>query len=76
MWMSIGERRFTLTLASNAAARAFATLLPLTPDMDDLNGNEKHVRLPNDLPTSASRPGRICSGDLMLYGSKTPDLFY
>ena len=76
MWMTVGERRFAITLADNAAARAFAALLPLTLDMTDLNGNEKHVSLPKALPANASRPGTIRNGDLMLYGSDTLVVFY
>jgi hypothetical protein len=44
--------------------------------MADLNGNEKHADLPTSLPTSASRPGAIRNGDLMLYGSDTLVVFY
>ena len=29
MWMTVGERRFAITLADTAAARAFAAQLPL-----------------------------------------------
>jgi hypothetical protein len=76
MWMTVGERRFALTLDDNAAARAFAKLLPLTLDMAELNGNEKTVSLPKALPTNASRPGTIRNGDLMLYGSNTLVVFY
>lgn len=76
MWMTIGERRFAITLADTEAARAFAALLPLTIDMPDLNGNEKHAKLPNALPTSTIRPGTIHNGDLMLYGSQTLVVFY
>lgn len=76
MWMTVGERRFAITLTDSAAARAFAALLPLTLDMPDLNGNEKHVRLPKPLPTNASRPGTIRTGDLMLWGSDTLVVFY
>lgn len=76
MWMTVGERRFAITLTNNAAARAFAAQLPLTLDMADLNGNEKHVELPKALPVSASRPGTIRHGDLMLYGSSTLVVFY
>ena len=76
MWMTVGERRFAITLTDNAAARALAELLPLTLDMPDLNGNEKHVSLPKALPTNASRPGTIRNGDLMLYGSNTLVVFY
>ena len=55
----------------NAAARAFAAQLPLTLDMSELNGNEKHADLPKALPANASRPGTIRNGDLMLYGADT-----
>ncbi len=76
MWMTVGERRFAITLTDNAAARAFVELLPLTLDMAELNGNEKTVSLPKALPTNASRPGTIRNGDLMLYGSNTLVVFY
>ena len=76
MWMTVGERRFAITLTDSPAARAFAAQLPLTLDMAELNGNEKHANLPKALPTNVSRPGTIRSGDLMLYGSDTLVLFY
>ena len=76
MWMTVGERRFAITLADTAAARAFAAFLPLTIDMPDLNSNEKHAELPKALPTTTIRPGTIRNGDLMLYGSRTLVLFY
>src|SRR3954453_22431551 len=76
MWMTVGERRFAITLADNAAARTFAAQLPLTLDMSELNGNEKHADLPEALPANASRPGTIRNGDLMLYGTSTVIVFY
>ena len=76
MWMTVGERRFAITLTRNAAARAFAAQLPLTLDMRELNGNEKHAELPKALPAKASRPGTIRNGDLMLYGTDTLVVFY
>ncbi|MDH2432468.1 cyclophilin-like fold protein [Pokkaliibacter sp. MBI-7] len=76
MWMKVGERRFAITLADTAAARAFATLLPLTLEMEELNGNEKKKALPRSLPTDASRPGTIHSGDLLLWGEHTIVVFY
>ena len=76
MWMSVGERRFAITLTDTPAARAFAAQLPLTLEMGELNGNEKHAELSNALPTNASRPGTIRNGDLMLYGSNTLVVFY
>jgi hypothetical protein len=76
IWMAVGERRFTITLADNEAARAFVSQLPLTLDMPDLNGNEKHVKLPKALPTNTTRPGTIRTGDLMLWGADTLVVFY
>ena len=76
VWMSAGETRFAITLTDNAAARAFAALLPLTLDMSELNGNEKHASLPKALPANPSRPGTIRNGDLMLYGADTLVVFY
>jgi hypothetical protein len=76
MWMTVGERSFAISLTDNAAAHAFAVQLPLTLDMSELNGNEKHASLPTALPANASRPGTIRNGDLMLYGSNTLVVFY
>lgn len=76
MWMSIGEHRFAITLADNPAARALVAQLPLTLDMSELNGNEKHTRLPKALPSDAIRPGMFRSGDLMLFGTDTLVVFY
>lgn len=76
MWMTVGERRFAITLTDNAAASALAAQLPLTLDMSELNGNEKHASLPNALPANATRPGTVRNGDLMLYGTDTLVVFY
>lgn len=74
--IKIGTQTFTATLYDNATAAAFKALLPMTVNMTELNGNEKYVDLSGDLPTSASNPGTIQTGDLMLYGSSTLVLFY
>jgi len=76
MLMTVGTRRFTITLEGNRTARAFVQLLPLGLDMDELNGNEKHARLPRPLPADPERPGTIRAGDLLLYGDDTLVVFY
>jgi hypothetical protein len=76
MWMTVGDRRFAITLSDNAAAAEFAAQLPLTLEMSELNGNEKHAELPKPLPADASRPGTIRNGDLLLYGTRTLVIFY
>lgn len=76
MKLTVGNATFTVTLAANAAATAFKALLPLTLRMSDFNRNEKVGGLPRSLPTEASTPGTIHTGDLMLYGSSSLVLFY
>jgi hypothetical protein len=76
MRLKIGNSSFTATLYDNATATAFKSLLPLTVNMVELNGNEKYADLSRNLPTNASNPGTIQNGDLMLYGSSTLVLFY
>jgi hypothetical protein len=74
--ITVNSQTFTATLLDNNSAKAFKEMLPMTVEMTELNRNEKYVRLPENLPTNASNPGTIRSGDLMLYGSNTVVLFY
>ena len=74
--VKIGPRTFTATLEDNAATVKFRQMLPLTLEMPDLNANEKHVRLPERLPTDLIKPGAIRAGDLLLWGDDTLVLFY
>jgi hypothetical protein len=76
MWMTVGAHRFAITLTDSTAARAFAAQLPLTLDMSELNGNEKHADLREALPADPSRPETRRNGDLMLYGTNTLVVFY
>lgn len=76
MKIKIGNSTFMATLYDNAAVTAFKSLLPLTVNMLELNGNEKYVDLPRSIPVNASNPGTIQNGDLVLYGSSTLVLFY
>lgn len=74
--ISAGGANFTATLADNETAQAFASLLPLTLDMNELNCNEKYFYLDGSLPADSSNPGTINAGDIMLYGSDCLVLFY
>ena len=74
--LTIGTYTFTATLYNKATVAAFKSRLPMTINMQELNGNEKYFDLPDNLPANASNPGTIQTGDLMLYGSNTLVLFY
>jgi hypothetical protein len=76
MKITIGSKTFNATLADNPTVAKLKTLLPLTVNMTELNGNEKYHHLSTRLPTDAISPGTIKSGDLMLYGENSLVLFY
>lgn len=76
MTLHINGRSFTATLYDNETAHAFGTMLPMTLEMDELNGNEKYHFLSGELPTASEQPGEIRAGDIMLYGSDCVVLFY
>ena len=76
MKIKIGSNTFNATLFDNATANAFKAMLPLTLNMDELNGNEKKYDFSNTLPTNSSNPKTINSGDLMIWGGNTLVLFY
>lgn len=74
--IKIGHQTFSATLANNGSANAFTAMLPLSVTMIELNSNEKYYEFSSILPSNASNPGTINSGDLMLWGSNTLVLFY
>lgn len=75
MWMTVNGHRFELILEDNAATHAFASQVPPTLQMKELNRNAKHGQLSGTLPADAQPLGIIHNGDLMLYGSKTLVVF-
>ena len=76
MTITIGRKTFTATLEDNATATAFKVMLPIRVNMKDVNDNEKVVSLPGRLPTNDANPGRIQTGDLMIWTSRELVLFY
>ncbi|MGA7950308.1 MAG: cyclophilin-like fold protein [Thiobacillaceae bacterium] len=76
MKITIGSKTFKATLEDNSTVAKLKTLLPLTLNMTELNGNEKYYHLSTRLPTDAISPGTIQNGDLMLCGNNSLVLFY
>ena len=74
--VQIGNKTFTARLEDNETAKAFAGMLPLTVEMEDLNDNEKVTDLPIKLPGEVKNPGTIREGDLMIWSSRSLVLFY
>jgi hypothetical protein len=75
MKLIIGDKTFTVRLENNETAQALKAQLPLDLEMTELNGNEKYYYY-STLPISATRPGTIRAGDIMLFQSNTLVIFY
>ena len=60
--ITVGTNTFTATLYNNATVTEFKKKLPMTINMQELNGNEKYFDLPDNLPPNASNPGTIQTG--------------
>lgn len=75
--ITIGSTTFNAILANNSAARELLARLPLTLFMEDMNRNEKFIRIPKPLPTaSPARSGTAHAGELMLWGDDGIVFFY
>src|SRR5688572_19971934 len=76
MKIKIDSKVFSATLFENETAAAFKAKLPLTLNMDELNGNEKKYDFSDSFPTNSSNPKKINNGDLMIWQDRTLVLFY
>ena len=74
--MTVGDKKFDVKLADNETTRALFTQLPFTVKMEDHLANEKFAASPEDLPANHTKPKRVETGDIMLYGVRTIVLFY
>ena len=74
--ITIGPKTFTATMADNAAAKQFRSMLPLQLTMSEQSGTEKSAQLASRLPVELAKPQQIHLGDLLLRGPDTVVLFY
>jgi hypothetical protein len=71
--IKIGGKILTATLADNATAQDFVSVLPLKVSMNDLLGREKYANLPKTLSEKGPRTKRYEVGE-MAYWSPSHDL--
>src|SRR6266516_4136227 len=71
--LTIDNKILTATLADNATARDFASLLPLTLTMNDLSRREKFSHLPRAISDKGKRTHTYQIGDLA-YWSPSNDI--
>ena len=76
LWVTVNGAEFKAKFCDTQAADEFKTMLPLTFDMSELNGNEKYIYTDTSFTTSAESVGHINKGELMLYGDSCVVLFY
>ncbi len=76
MNLIINRKKYPVLLAKNATAQAFSQLLPLSLDMEELNGNEKYAYLGETLPSAPHCPVQVHTGDIMLFGGNCLVVFY
>ena len=74
--ITVGNKDFAARLFRNASTQVLLELMPMTLDMNEMNGNEKYHFLSAPLPTASESIGNIQNGDFMLYGSDCLVLFY
>lgn len=74
--ISVNNQTFYAKLYDNETTQALIEQMPMTLDMNELNGNEKYYYFEDSLPTNSQKQSKITTGDLMLYGSDCLVLFY
>lgn len=74
--ITVNGQSFHGELYDNETAKAFASMLPMTLSMQELNENEKYHYFDSSFPANPSRPSGIHTGNLMLYGNNCLVLFY
>lgn len=74
--ITVNGTPFSASFYNTHAAEEFKSMLPLSFEMSELNGNEKYIYTDTSFTTSAESVGHINKGELMLYGDNCVVLFY
>lgn len=76
MTVTVNGESYTAHFYDTEAADKFKSMLPVSYNMSELNGNEKYIYTDTTFPTSAEKVGNIKKGEIMLYGDDCIVLFY
>ena len=71
----INNIEYDIDIEDNETTKAFIEMLPITINMNELNGNEKYAYLNQELPTN-EKNYYINKGDIMLYQDNCLVIFY
>lgn len=74
--ITVNDQKFDAVLYGTKTAHELADMLPMTVDMNELNGNEKYCYLTSLLTQNAEEVETINTGDIMLWGTSCLVLFY
>ena len=68
--VKINNNIYNVNIESNETAQKFISKLPLTLNMNELNGNEKYYYLDESLPNNPIKPTIINKGDIITIRGK------
>ena len=74
--ITVNGTPFSASFYDTHAAEEFKSMLPLSFEMSELNGNEKYIYTDTNFTTSAEAVEYISKGELLLYGDSCVVLFY
>ena len=76
MQIEINNKIYSVVLENNMTADALRRRLPMTLNMEDLNGNEKYTYLTEPLPEMPQPMDLLQVGDVLLWGNDCLVIFY
>lgn len=74
--MQVAQETVQVILYENESTKAFRKKLPMTIQMDEMNGNEKYYFMEESIPSASESIGNINAGDFFLFGSDCLVLFF
>ena len=74
--ITINDNEYDINLEDNKTVKELLDILPLTINMNELNGNEFYAYLDNTFSVNSHNPKTINKGDVMLYGNNCLVIFY